>query len=87
MTEGSILAVALVVSGILLAGAVLAGTWRLLFSPTVTGQVIAIDKLATTGVGVVATYAVFAHESALLDVALVIAVLGFLGLVSFGYRL
>ena len=58
---------------------------RLLRGPSLSDRVIALDMLATLGIGVVAVHAVFTGQPALLDVAILLALLVFLGTVGFAY--
>ena len=58
---------------------------RLLRGPSLSDRVIALDMMATLGIGVVAVYAVFTGQPALLDVAIILALLVFLGTVGFAY--
>ena len=58
---------------------------RLLRGPSLPDRVIALDMMATLGIGLVAVYAVFTGQPALLDVALLLALLAFLGTVGFAY--
>ena len=58
---------------------------RLLRGPSLPDRVIALDMMATLGIGIVAVYAVFTGQPALLDVAIILALLVFLGTVGFAY--
>jgi len=58
---------------------------RLLRGPSLPDRVIALDMLATLSIGVVAVYAVVTGQPALLDVAVLLALLAFLGTVGFAY--
>ena len=58
---------------------------RLLRGPSLADRVIALDMMATLGIGIVAVYALFSGQPALLDVALLLALLAFLGTVGFAY--
>jgi multicomponent Na+:H+ antiporter subunit F len=58
---------------------------RLLRGPSLPDRVIALDMMATLGIGVVAVYAVYTGQPALLDVAILLALLVFLGTVGFAY--
>ncbi len=58
---------------------------RLLRGPSLPDRVVALDMMATLGIGLVAVYAVFTSQAALLDVALLLALLVFLGTVGFAY--
>lgn len=52
---------------------------RLFRGPDVPDRTIAFDTIASHAVGIVALYAMLNNSSALLDVAIVTTVLGFLG--------
>jgi multicomponent Na+:H+ antiporter subunit F len=58
---------------------------RLLRGPSLPDRVIALDMLATLSIGVVAVYALFTGQPALLDVAILLALLVFVGTVGFAY--
>ncbi len=58
---------------------------RLLRGPSLPDRVIALDMTATLSIGVVAVYALATGQPALLDVAIVLALLVFLGTVGFAY--
>lgn len=58
---------------------------RLLRGPSLPDRVIALDMMATLSIGVVAVYALATGQPALLDVALLLALLAFLGTVGFAY--
>jgi multicomponent Na+:H+ antiporter subunit F len=58
---------------------------RLLRGPSLPDRVIALDMLATLGIGVVSVYALSTGQPVLLDVAILLALLVFLGTVGFAY--
>lgn len=58
---------------------------RLMRGPHLPDRVVALDLLATLAIGVIAACAVWFDQPALLDVASVIALIAFLGTVSFAY--
>ncbi|HMQ52682.1 MAG TPA: monovalent cation/H+ antiporter complex subunit F [Anaerolineae bacterium] len=58
---------------------------RIVRGPSLSDRVIALDLLATIGIGVVGVYVIATGQLAFLDVALVIALLVFLGTVGFAY--
>jgi len=60
---------------------------RLASGPTVTDRVIALDLLTTLGIGVIAVYAIATDQPVFLDVAVVLALIAFLGTVAFAYYL
>ncbi len=58
---------------------------RLLRGPSLPDRVVAIDLLTALGIGTIATYAIATEQTALLDVAIVQALVSFLGTVAFAY--
>ena len=67
----------LLISGIVLA------VLRLLLGPSLADRVVVLDLLASFSQGALALYAVVTDEPALLDVAIAIALLSFLGTIAF----
>lgn len=66
----------------LLTLALLIGAVRLLIGPTLPDRVVALDLMATIGIGLICTYSVAADDPSLLRVAIVMALLSFLGTVA-----
>jgi multicomponent Na+:H+ antiporter subunit F len=60
---------------------------RLSLGPTVADRVIALDLLSLVAVGVIAAVAVMNNQPNLMDIAIILAVLGFLTMVAFAYYL
>jgi multicomponent Na+:H+ antiporter subunit F len=58
---------------------------RLLRGPSLPDRVVAVDLLTALSIGVIATYAIATEQTALLDVAIVLALVSFLGTVAFAY--
>jgi len=56
---------------------------RLARGPSVADRVVALELLGTIAIGMIAAAAVVAGASALLDVALIVALVAFLGTVAF----
>lgn len=56
---------------------------RLVRGPSVPDRVVALDLLATISIGVVAVYGMATDQPAFVDVAIVLALLSFLGTVAF----
>jgi multicomponent Na+:H+ antiporter subunit F len=71
-----------IVLGVLALAAV-AGFVRLLRGPSLPDRVVAFDLLATVGVGISAAYAMAHNQPVFLDVAVVIALISFVGTVAF----
>lgn len=66
-----------------LALAALAGFVRLLRGPSLPDRVVAFDLLATVGVSFSAVYAMAYNQPVFLDVAVVLALISFVGTVAF----
>lgn len=58
---------------------------RLVRGPSLPARVVALDLMGTLAVGVIAVYAVATAQPIFLDVAVVLALIGFLGTVAFAY--
>lgn len=56
---------------------------RLLRGPSMSDRVVALELLASLTVGIIAAFAVASDEPAILDVAMVLALTGFLATVAF----
>lgn len=60
---------------------------RFIKGPTLSDRVVALDLLITTGVGIIAVYSIITNQPAFLDIAMVLALIAFLGTVAFSYYL
>jgi multicomponent Na+:H+ antiporter subunit F len=80
--SGLIPAAATVVMAMLSLALVLAFL-RLARGPSLPDRVVALDLIATITVGFIAAWGVLTAESVFLDVAMVIALVGFLGSVAY----
>lgn len=60
---------------------------RFLIGPTLSDRVIALDLLITIGISVIAVYAVISNRPSFLDIAMIFALIAFLGTVAFSYYL
>lgn len=56
---------------------------RLLMGPTLADRVVALELVASLTVGLIAAYSVFAGVASALDVAMVLALTGFLAAIAF----
>ncbi len=72
------------VSG-LLSVALLLALVRLILGPSLPDRVVALDLIATLAVGFTALYAVLSQQALFLDLALVLALIAFLGTIAFAY--
>ncbi|MGB5923453.1 MAG: cation:proton antiporter [Syntrophobacteria bacterium] len=66
-----------------LALAAVVGFVRLLRGPSLPDRVVAFDLLATVGVGISAVYSMAHNQPVFLDVAVVLALISFVGTVAF----
>lgn len=70
----------LVISGVLI-------FWRFLKGPSIADKIISLDLLITTGIGVIGIYSIIYNHSALMDTALILALIAFLSTVALSYYL
>lgn len=56
---------------------------RLVIGPSLPDRVVALELIATLAVGMIAIYDVATEQPVFLDVAIVVALIGFLGAVAF----
>ncbi len=56
---------------------------RLVRGPSLADRVVALDLIGTLAMGMIVVYAIAANQPVLLDVAIVLALLSFLGTVAF----
>ncbi|KPL84035.1 hypothetical protein SE15_02280 [Thermanaerothrix daxensis] len=80
----SLTLVALIILSVLTAGMIFTFI-RLLRGPSLPDRIVALDLLVTLLIGVIATYAILNDQSAFLDVAIILALVSFLGTVAFAY--
>lgn len=71
----------------ILAAAMLLTMVRLLMGPSLADRVVALDLMAVLAVGSVAIFAVLTHQPMLLRVAIVVALVVFVGTVAFAFLL
>tara|TARA_R110002072_G_scaffold151503_6_gene300911 strand:+ start:7832 stop:8026 length:195 start_codon:yes stop_codon:yes gene_type:complete len=55
--------------------------------PSIVDRVITLDLLITTGIGVIAIYSITTNQPTFLDIAMILALIAFLGTVAFSYYL
>jgi multicomponent Na+:H+ antiporter subunit F len=58
---------------------------RFLIGPTLSDRVVALDLLITTGIGMIAIYSITTNQPTFLDIAMILALIAFLGTVAFSY--
>ncbi len=60
---------------------------RLIRGPDLANRVVAFDLITTVGIGMIAVYAVLTEQPIFLDIAVVLALISFLGTIAFAYYL
>ena len=60
---------------------------RFLRGPNIADRVISLDLLVTIGLGSIAVYSILSGQATFLDIAMVVALIGFLSTVAFSYYL
>lgn len=58
---------------------------RLVQGPSLPDRVVALDILSAVGIVVIAVYAIATDQAVFLDVALILALISFLGTVAFAF--
>lgn len=58
---------------------------RLIKGPRVVDRVIALDLIITIGIGIITIFTIRSDQKVLLDVAIILALIAFLGTVAFSY--
>ena len=60
---------------------------RFVIGPSLSDRVIALDLLITIGIGIIAIYSIVNNRPTFLDIAMILALIAFLGTVAFSYYL
>ena len=60
---------------------------RFLKGPNIADRVVSLDLLVTIGIGAIAIYSMLSDQGTFLDIAMVVALIGFLSTVAFSYYL
>ncbi|CAM4310820.1 monovalent cation/H+ antiporter complex subunit F [Gillisia limnaea] len=58
---------------------------RFIKGPNMVDRVIALDLIVTVGIGFISAYSILYNQPAFLDVAMILALIAFLGTVAFTY--
>lgn len=59
----------------------------LIRGPSLANRVVSFDLLTTIGIGLIAVYAVMTDQPVFLDIAVVLALISFLGTIAFAFYL
>jgi multicomponent Na+:H+ antiporter subunit F len=60
---------------------------RFLRGPNIADRIVSLDLLVTIGIGSIAVYSVLSEQVTFLDIAMIVALIGFLTTVAFSYYL
>jgi len=60
---------------------------RFIKGPDIADRVVSLDLMVTIGIGAIAAYSMLSSQSTFLDIAMVVALIGFLTTVAFSYYL
>lgn len=60
---------------------------RFVKGPSIADRVVSLDLMVTIGIGAIAAYSMLSNQSTFLDIAMVVALIGFLTTVAFSYYL
>lgn len=61
--------------------------YRLFKGPEVVDRVIALDLIITIGIGFITAYSIRSEQALFLDVAMILALIAFLGTIAFAFYL
>lgn len=59
--------------------------WRFVKGPRLPDRVVALDLMITIGIGIIAVYSILSDQATFLDIAMILALIAFLGTVAFAY--
>jgi multicomponent Na+:H+ antiporter subunit F len=76
-----------IVTGAIFGVALLASVWRLVVGPSLPDRVVAVDLIGFLAVGLICVFAIVTQRSELLGVAVVAALILFLGTAAFAIYL
>ena len=60
---------------------------RFLLGPSLSDRVVSLDLLITIGIGIISIYSIITNQPTFLDIAMILALIAFLGTVAFSYYL
>lgn len=74
-------------SAVLLGIGIMLALVRLIRGPDLPSRVVALDLMTTIGIGLIAVYAVITDQLVYLDIAIVLALVSYLGTIAFAFYL
>lgn len=60
---------------------------RFLIGPSLSDRVVSLDLLITIGIGIISIYSIITNQPTFLDIAMILALIAFLGTVAFSFYL
>lgn len=75
----------LVLTMMMLSVALVLAVYRLVRGPSTPDRVVALDLISTLSVGIIAVYGIATNQPVFVDVAIVLALISFLGTIGFAY--
>lgn len=60
---------------------------RFLMGPSLSDRVVSLDLLITIGIGIISIYSIITNQPTFLDIAMILALIAFLGTIAFSYYL
>ncbi len=87
MTPGDLgpLSIAIRVAWVMLSAGLVLAFFRLVRGPSLPDRVVALDLTATLVVGMIAVDAIASHQPVILDAAIVVSLVAFVGTVAFAH--
>ncbi|MCH8555048.1 MAG: cation:proton antiporter [Schleiferiaceae bacterium] len=61
--------------------------YRFLKGPSMADRIVSLDLMITIGIGIMSIYAIVNDQSSFLDIAMIFALIAFLGTIAFAYYL
>lgn len=58
---------------------------RFFKGPSISDRVVSVDLLVTMGIGIIAVYSILTRQPTFLDIALILALIGFLATVAYSF--
>lgn len=61
--------------------------FRFIKGPDITDRIVALDLIITCGIGIIASYSIMTGQETFLDIAMIFALIAFLGTIAYSYYL
>lgn len=77
--------IAINISIIMMSASLLIVLIRMIIGPSLEDRIIGLDLIITIGIGIIAVYSILSEQKIFLDIAVIVALIGFLGTTAFAY--